>query len=155
MKTWRIVFLALATLAGCASTPPVEETDGVDSMWASKCEDYDFTRDCSYMWGADRDVTISGLEMRVAGSTSGNFIMIMHPTRDPMAIFSRKSRSVHVNNSYRAVEELLKQKELSVLRTVLIGKTDIIKGYVIEVDGDGYAVLLDAAAKIEEQSDDE
>lgn len=114
-------------------------------MWASKCEDYDFTRDCSYMYGADRDVTVRDLEMRISGSTSGHFIMIMHPTRDPMAVFSRKSRSVHVNESYEVVKDLLVENELEVLQTVLIGKTDIIKGYMIEVDGDGYSVLLDAA----------
>lgn len=53
--------------------------------------------------------------------------------------------STAVNESYRIIKELLRENGISILRTIRVGKLTEIDGYVIEVDGDGYSVLIENA----------
>jgi len=152
LKSERIVILVAALASGCATTPEVAETDEVVSTTLSKCSDYDLTQDCSYWSGAKRKIRIDEFEVRIAGSTAGDFILIMDAnlaenvlSDDIRLRIGKDKHSTYVNESYRVVEKRLGEHGISIVKTIRLGKVSEIDGYIIELDGDGYSVLIESA----------
>jgi len=150
LNTAPIVVFVAALACGCATTPEVAETDGVVSTTLSKCSDYDFTQDCSFWSGAKRRIQIDGFELRVAGSTAGDNILIMDAKLAENAFsdavrlnIGEDKHSTYVNESYRVIEKHLGEHGISILKTIRLGKISEIDGYIIQLDGDGYSVLIE------------
>lgn len=156
MKTALILVLLAAVACGCATTPEVAETDEVVSTTLSKCSDYDFTQDCSFWSGAKRKIQIDGFELRVAGSTAGDNILIMdakllkNVLSDGIRLnIGEDKHSTYVNESYRVIEKRLNDHDISILNTIRLGKVSEIDGYIIQLDGDGYSILIETADESE------
>jgi hypothetical protein len=116
----RLLILAVcAALYGCATTDPVAETDAVRSAMGSSCKDFRFTRDCTDFHGARRNIVIDELPIRVAGSDSGTFVLIMDAKLAVNMIkMTPSAHSTNVNESYLRIKKELASVGIAVIRTI-------------------------------------
>lgn len=152
-----ICFLPLF-LCAC-TTPPVSDTDEYASSFFSGCGDFELTQDCSNWNGATRKRSIDGFLVQVAASTDGHKILIMdaHLIKNTISDTWRfhigeDKHSTYVNESYHVIKVLLTIKNVSILQTTRIGQFGEIDGYLIELDSDGYSVLLANADVVEDDT---
>ena len=141
------IMVICAPLCGCATTDPVAETDEVRSAMMSSCKDFRLTRDCTDFRGARRTIVIDEFPIRVAGSDSGTFVMIMDAklgaNMNPLA---PNAHSKYVNESYVRIKKELASVGIAVIRTTCLKDLDQIEGYVVETDGDAYTHLMTFAS---------
>jgi hypothetical protein len=146
--------LLMFALAGCAVVKPVSDAarvDDIDARGASlfDCEKpYAFTRGCSSWNGGAYRVVIEDHDINLAFSADGRVVLIADAHSDRHAIFSMpftfnlSSLSKAVNRSYVLVREVLDNSGIAVhrVRAIKISR-DIVWGYVLELEADGYAAL--------------
>jgi hypothetical protein len=140
----RLLILAVcAPLNGCATTDPVTETDEVRSAMGTSCKDFRLTRDCTDFRGARRKIVIDKFPIRVAGSDSGTFVMIMDAKLAAnMNPLTPNAHSKYVNESYLRIRKELASVGIAIIRTTCLRDLDQIEGYVVETDGDAYTHLM-------------
>ena len=138
-----LILAVCVALHGCATTAPVAETDEVRSAMGSSCKDFRFTRDCTDSRGARRTIVIDDFPIRVAGSDSGTFVLIMDAKLavNMIKVAAPSAHSNNVNESYLRIKKELASVGIAVIRTICLRDLDQIEGYVVETDGNAYAHL--------------
>ena len=138
-----LVLVVWVPLYGCATTDPVSETNEFRSAMTSSCDDFRLTRDCTDLGGARRKIVIDDFPIRVAGSDSGTFVLIMDAKLGAnMNPLTPNAHSMYVNDSYLTIKKELASVGISIIRTVCLKDLDQIEGYVVETDGDAYTHLM-------------
>lgn len=111
---------------------------------------YPLTRDCSSFSGAQREIEVDGFYIKVAGSDCGKYVLMMgqcHSVdQEQMArVDSRIADTLLMHNPDKcllAIREKMARHEIHIVKTTTIkeGRSEIA-GYLLELDGDGYALL--------------
>jgi len=138
-------------LTGCSTTTIVTDAQGNESLntlGVSCSTPYKLTQDCSNFSGATRTITLDGFEVNIAGSSDGKVVMVMDANLlknsfSDIFTLNSKTHSDASNTSYHAVKKALSKHGITIFKALpmrLLGNTD---GYVLELDSDGYKILLD------------
>jgi|GEM_PF-2515936 len=151
MKKTIVLGLSL-TLLGCVEVPEVQKTnisgssDSINTVALTCKSHYPFTQDCNVWLGATRKVNLDGFEVKVGGTADGKAILVMDAKmfeNSLTSIFTLNSpkHSRASNNSFYAVEELLKEKGVEITRVRPMKSFANIDGYILELNSDGYSFL--------------
>lgn len=149
----QILMPLLFAIAGCAAVKPVPDAAKADDIIASgflfDCEKpYAFTRSCSRWNGGAYRVVIEDFDIKLAFSEDGRVVLIADAHSDRHAIFTNpftfnlSSLSKAVNRSYFLVRKVLDSSGVAVhrVRAIKISR-DVVWGYVLELEADGYGAL--------------
>jgi hypothetical protein len=146
-KLSAICVLAAFTM-GCATTQVVRDAmgqDAINTVTMTCHKPYELAQDCSIWDGANRKISVEGLDIRIAGSKDGQAILVMggHPWKTILkeGLFWHDYRGTEANASFKAVKKILLQDNVRIVRVRPLRTAGKIIGYVFEVEGDGYAVL--------------
>lgn len=150
-----ILFIVLF-ISSCASRPVVNDAIGEDaiSFGRMSCKKpYVLSQDCSIFGGAKRKIIIDGFKVKVAGSENGQTILVMdggglaNELKDAFKLNIGKSNvSEGTNNSFDAVKKFLTDKGIEIYRVRPVVKGSGIKGYVLELNADGYSLIKELGA---------
>lgn len=119
----------------------------ISEFEASCSNPYSIEQDCSFIFGATREINIDGCIMRAAGSNNGKYILLMgcsslltnvDTTRNTLA---DNTKSIPYDYCLNSVREKLAQGNLQILTTTRILDGTVIIGYFLELNGNGYPVL--------------
>lgn len=116
-----------------AGTTPV--ASGMPSLSALrlKCnKPFYFERDCSMWKGPNRPIQLQGFAGHMAGTADGHVVIVMYPA----VSFARAP-----GRAYDAVQQELARHDVGVTRVTAVKILGKIRGYILELDGDGYSVL--------------
>ncbi len=139
---WIMCWVFLLGVVACASPPPavvVEDAEGVEpvsGLSASCSKPFPVERDSSIMSGSTREIEIEGVEIKVAGSEDGRHVLMMPPKLGTQAVTNESNRR------YQIVKATLAAEGVGVRSVVPMVQSGLVMGYYLELDGDGYAVLL-------------
>lgn len=94
---------------------------------------YKLGQDCTIWSGAKRTIWIEEQEMKIAGSDDGKIVLVMH---------DRLVDEASVLACFNLVrDELLEKAGIHIMNVVKVVNKGKIKGFVLELDGDGYSFL--------------
>jgi hypothetical protein len=100
---------------------------------------YKLVRDCSNFSGAKKRILLEGLPLSIAGSEDGRTVLLMS-TGQTWALIQHK-HSVRNNYGYETAKRLLRENGIAVTHVTPLVGFRYLHGYVLECDGDAYAVL--------------
>jgi hypothetical protein len=139
--------LSVLLLVACSTALPpeaVEEARGNEgiSAFTGTCGKLQLKRDCSSWAPANRLIEIDGLRMAINGSEDGHRVMVMAegPLRGGSLPADELTREV--NRRYRTARTTLESHGVSVSRVTAVVGMGAVQGYLLELDGNGYDVLL-------------
>lgn len=151
MELKKLLLLILIMLSsGCATVQVIDKgkkSDHISTFSLTCKKPYIFTQDCSNWWGANRTITIEQYDVKIAGSCNGNIILVMdaHLLKNTFLsnpfLLNAPRHSHAVNNSFEAVQKVLRESKIEILKVVPVKAMGNIDGYVLETDGDGYSIL--------------
>lgn len=131
-----------AFVTGCSTPRIVRDARGVNpvnSVTMSCSKPYKFVHDCSNFSGAKKRILLDGLPLSIAGSEDGKTVLLMS-TGQTWTLIQHK-HSVRNNYGYETAKRILMENGIVVTHvTPLVGFRHL-HGYVLECDGDAYAVL--------------
>jgi hypothetical protein len=114
-----------------ASAAPAPDASMI-SLWAFTCEKpFALERDCSWLHGPRRRIEVRGVTVNVAGSADGRTIALMKAS-----MWDRRFPP----RGLASVEAELRAHDFEIQEVTPIGWLGTIQGYVLELDGDGYAI---------------
>ncbi len=128
---------ALLFLSGCLSTPESVgfkgEQVGTFSV-AAGCDTMQLDTDCSGLYGAKRDISISQIPLRIASGNDGKIVFIM-----PESTFGTDERNLLKGSD--AVEKLFELEGVKVTSKKVMFGNDEVYGVHYVLDSNGYALL--------------
>jgi hypothetical protein len=135
---------ALLCISGCSSTgnnlvPDATDQEAVSFLTLTCGGEYDLSKDCSNFNGAQREISLNGVECRVAGSSDGGTILLQGIAK---YFPSLDQREAEVNECYPVVKKALIEQSIDVVQTIPVGKNGAVVAYLIEADSNAYATLL-------------
>jgi hypothetical protein len=132
--------VALSLVVGCAS-PVIDESTSEISLVRMSCKKpYPLERDCSWISGPTRKIEISGLQLKVAGSSDGRVIVVI-PDDQTKHAFKGDLPNASVKAAFEVAAELESQG-VKIVRQIPIVTSGQAAGYVLELESDGYSLLM-------------
>jgi hypothetical protein len=140
----RCGILIALLLASCAAPPegPLSEVSGL-SMTCSR--PYPLEQDCSIWSRAKREVEIGDVTVRVAASRDGQIVLVM-PSNSLKHSFEGDITHASTRGTL-AVRAMLEAQRVRVDRQIPVVTAGQTMGHVLELDRDGYALLLESRAE--------
>lgn len=123
---------AIEAAASARAGPVAAGMSSLSLIGLTCSKPFRFERDCSIFSGPKRRIELHGFAGRIAGSADGHVVIVMYPATSTPVVPSR---------AYDAVEQELRRHEIAVTRVTTIKNLGQIRGYVLELDGDGYSIL--------------
>ncbi|MDJ0852556.1 MAG: hypothetical protein QNK04_29660 [Myxococcota bacterium] len=139
---------AASLLIACATHPPplvVDDAQGVEpvsGMSAGCSKPFELERDCSIWDGANREILIESTEIKVAGSEDGRHVLMMAPSLVGGSFKGQDHLTNETNRRYHLVKGVLASRDIAVIRVIPMVQSGAVVGYFLELDGDGYEVLV-------------
>ncbi len=143
--------LRVATEFGLDLDRAASEKIGVDEeipyAWFSCQAPYLLEQNCSDSLGARLNIEISGQRVKVAGSNSGEVILVMednyaaHSLVDQLTFNLGTLRAQHTNTAFEIIESELVSNGFKLIKIIKLVSTGSVNGYILVVDGNGYAFL--------------
>jgi hypothetical protein len=154
-RVFLVASLFLSAACACSSGRPVDPASvnaNSIAMGTINCHTpYELSRDCSKYRGATRTVSIEGSVVEMAGSGNGTVALIMDgmlPPVIPPAAFNLSLLESPASETYKetSIAKILRRLSkggISLTRIRPITRKGRAYGFVIEMRGDGYALLAD------------
>lgn len=138
IKTTLLLFSAVL-LTACVSNPPVLVPDSVnnDSISAigMTCgSPHKLSQDCSGLSGPTKKISISGIKMKVAGTSDGTVIVMFGTS-------SISPNMQEINTSYELIKRALVANKIGIVKTTPVISSNILFGYAIETDKPAYKLI--------------
>lgn len=141
--------IILACLAGCGGMPPVvPDAEGVESVSAigMGCnKPYKLTRSCSGFSGATREVRLSGVEFKIAGTEDGTVVLIMNARQLSNAARGKSTEASNI--AYEVAKKHLVDRGVEIRLVEPVASGSLLAGYIVTTDADGYALLSEFATE--------
>lgn len=134
------VIVMLGSLAACVSNPPVLVPDSagnaaISAVGMTCSKPYELVKDCSGLSGPTREISLSGLSMKVAGSDDGRVIVVFGTS-------SLRPNMQEINTSFEIVKGKLGEQGVALMKVTPVVSSNILFGYAIEVDKPAYDDLV-------------
>ncbi|MEX2961554.1 hypothetical protein [Microbulbifer sp. TYP-18] len=138
IKNILIIFIA-TLLTACISNPPVLvpdslKNDSISAIGMTCNSPYKLEQDCSSLSGPTKKVFISGVEMKVAGTSDGKVIVMFGAS-------SISPNMQEINTSYELIKRELVSNEVDILKVTPVISSNILFGYAIETDKSAYSFI--------------
>jgi len=153
MSNRAFLVLLVAVVAGCSTTPAVDESLGEESISgvSMSCKKpYELPQDCSIWSGATRKIEIEGFPVKIAGSSDGNIVLVMdahifgNAFKEGITLnLAEDYQTVAANNSYEAVQKALNKNGVTISQVRPVVTLGRINGYVLVLASDGYTGLTE------------
>ncbi|MDP2433411.1 MAG: ankyrin repeat domain-containing protein [Pseudomonadota bacterium] len=155
-----MILLMVVGMASCASVgedvvPEALKETPISGLLMTCDSPYQLTQDCSATTGASRRIVLDGIEARIAGSKDGKHVFLMNAPPGGMDFLVTQYDTELSNSVYYALQRVLRNHGMKIERVVPVGNLGKAVGYLLEVDGDAYSILLTAGRKQEERSFDQ
>lgn len=122
--------------------------DSIQMLFATCSNPYKLDQDCSSFWGAKRELFVDNLYMHVAGATDGKHVLLMWCNSTPSVSETTADSKISENTKWlpqevclNALKKKWAEKNVQVLKTTSVLDGGYIRGYFLELDGDGYSIL--------------
>ena len=139
----RMSLVALVVcVSGCASPRVARDARGIKplgTLTMSCSRPYKLVRDCSNFSGAKKRVLLEGLPLSMAGSDDGRTVLLM--STGQIWTLAHHKHDVRNNYGYETAKRILTSNGIAVTRVTPVVAFGQLHGYVLECDGDAYAVL--------------
>lgn len=103
--------------------------DSISYTSATCRRPYSLTQDCSNWTGPKRAIEIYGIKANISGSSDGKVAFFILDGSGSSEVCLEKVTSEFEKNN------------IKILRTIKLTKWGAVKGYFLELDGDGYSIL--------------
>ncbi len=121
------------------SVSDAQSSDPINVIAAS-CESLGITRDCSTINGAERKIVLEGIPMKVSANDEGTIIFTMNDSSE-CALGDNGCITLANNRNYRALKRNFEKAGISILSVSPVGMMDVVAGYLIKLDSDGYSLV--------------
>ncbi len=106
------------------------------AVWMSCSKPYRLTQDCSFWFGANRKISIEGVEGNIAGSKDGMIVLVQGLD------FTHDDYSWELDSTFGAVATILEREKIHITRIVgATGPDGKFYAYYLFLDQDGYSRL--------------
>lgn len=162
----------------CSCTAHIVKDERVSdpiSAFTTGCKKpYQLTQGCSSFWGANSQIELGGKKFAIAGTDDGTVVMIQNTAPEALTnaattglLYSTVDfNGLSLRDVLAIVISELEESEISIVKIVpviiprfliKIGKLGSLAAYILELEGDGYAVLSEHAVRSarDEITDDE
>jgi len=144
MKTTPIILSLTIIITGCAMVLPstVPDAEGVEPVSADSmsCSNpFPLKQDCSQLIGPEKEIILSGLELKVAGNKEGTITVMFADDNEKISDSS--------NLGYDLMKAELVSRNFSITRVTPIKSGRTIYGYAIETTKPSYQIWSKFAAK--------
>ncbi|WP_448548475.1 hypothetical protein [Thalassotalea fusca] len=144
-----VVLLSLCSLTfiGCVNVKSIQNVSVNDAKGSQpinamslSCSDLDLTRDCDNYAGANKEITLYGHKMRVAGNDSGTTILAMY-AKDECGLGEALCQTIASNRNYEIIKKVFTDNNTQVVDVKPLAVNDFIVGYAITTNKEGYSLL--------------
>ena len=139
IKNAPLLFTAVLLVA-CVSNPPVLVPDSmsnasITAVGMTCSSPYELSQDCSGLSGPTKKISISGMEMKVAGTSDGTVIVMFGTS-------SMSPNMQEINASYELIKRELVANQIGIIKVTPIISSNILFGYAIETDRPSYEFIF-------------
>ena len=126
-------------LTACVSTPTVIvpdslNNDSISAVGMTCSSPHKLSRDCSGLSGPTKNICISGIKMKVAGTSDG-MVVVMFGTS------SMNPNMQEINASYELIKRELVGNKIGIVKATPVISSNILFGYAIETDKPAYEII--------------
>jgi hypothetical protein len=117
------------------------------ALFSSCSHPYRLAQDCSEFSGATRTIRLEGLRLKIAGTADGKTVLIMPDNAVGNALLTAftlgivEKKSGESVRSLKAVEKVLAENNIRILKRTQMVSPGIIEGFFLETDKDTYSLL--------------
>lgn len=134
-----ILLFSAVLLTACVSNPPILvpdslNNDSISAVGMTCSSPHELSQDCSGLSGPTKKISISGMKMKVAG-TSGGTVIVMFGTS------SMNPNMQEINASYELIKRELVANKIGIIKVTPVISTNILFGYAIETDKPAYELI--------------
>ncbi|QFT55379.1 hypothetical protein [Microbulbifer sp. THAF38] len=138
IKNTLLLFSAVL-LTACVSNPPVLvpdslNNDSISAVGMTCSSPHQLSQDCSGLSGPTKKISISGMKMKVAGSSDGTVIVMFGSS-------SMSPNMQEINTSYELIKRELVASKIGIIKVTPVISSNILFGYAIETDKPAYELI--------------
>lgn len=146
------ILALLVCFSGCATVSPVPGSiDQESANYVTVCSSCEIEKNCSFFSPsrATKKIAIDGFDVKVGGSENGEVVfvgdakIIGNRIKDCFKLkFNSPSHSETANQGCIVVKDALEKEGIQVQKIRPVRSFGNIDGYLLELDKDGYSVLV-------------